>query len=293
MSTGPDAAALVVGMHRSGTSATCRVVNLLGLSVAREPDLLGPNPFNLRGHWESATLMRLNDRLVRLLGAGWWCPPRRRDDMWSTPGHEALLVDAAKALEDVHPVSPWVWKDPRLCLTLPFWSPILPGTAVVIVALRDPLEIARSLARRDRMALEVAVALWERSMHHLLPALAGLPVATVAYADLLADPMAEAERLHAFLNAQGVEGGTPRWREIREFVTAELRSQVTAPGDLARAVEMNPARLELAEILSALPAASVSFEVPRLPAETAGNDRLFLDIRLRALFARPLPPALP
>ena len=289
MSSSAEAAVLVVGMHRAGTSATCRVVNLLGPAVAREPDLIGPTASNPRGHWESATLMCLNDRLLELLGARWWCPPRRRTDMWATRGHDAIRDTAAEMLRDVHPVSPWVWKAPRLCITLPFWSPILPSTAVAILVVRSPLEIADSLGRRDGMARAVAIALWERSMHHLLPALAGRPVAVVAYSDLLADPLAEAERLRAFLTAHGVEGGEPRWAEIRAFVTTGLRSHVAAPGELAGAVDMNPSRRELAEMLSALPASSAQFDATGLPAETPENDPLFLDLRVRALGARRQP----
>ena len=180
-----------------------------------------------------------------------------------------------------------------MCLTLPFWSPLLPSTAVAIVAVRNPLEIAQSLARRDRMP--------STSRSHCGSARCTTCCRRspdgrwhkVGYTDLLADPLAEAERLRAFLSAHGVQGGTPRWEEIREFVTAELRSQVSAPGDLARAVEMNPARLELAEILSALPATSPSFEVPSLPAETARNDSLFLGMQAprarRSTAASPAP----
>lgn len=283
MSRGADAAVLVAGMHRSGSSAACRVVNLLGVALAPDWDLLGPTPANPRGHWESATLMRLNDRLLSLHGSRWWCPPRRAEGQWSTPAHEALVQGAARTLHELHPESPWAWKDPRLCLTLPFWLPLLPRVTVVILVLRSPLEIAASLARRDGFSPEHGVALWERSLHHLLPALAGLPVATVAYADLIADPRGEAERLHDFLGSQQVKTGAPRGEQIESFVDRQLRSHVDPPGHLLDAPEMNGPRRELAGILASLPARSASFEVPDLPGETPENDRLFLDLRLRAI----------
>ena len=53
----------VVGMHRSGTSAAARLVNLLGIPTCVEEDLLLKTEDNPRGYWESATLTGLNDRL--------------------------------------------------------------------------------------------------------------------------------------------------------------------------------------------------------------------------------------
>jgi hypothetical protein len=46
-------------MHRSGTSAATRVLNLLGLGLSREYDLVH-GPANARGFWESRALFRLN-----------------------------------------------------------------------------------------------------------------------------------------------------------------------------------------------------------------------------------------
>src|SRR5215470_17990760 len=45
---------IVAGMHRSGTSATARVINLLGADIASDllPSIPGNND---RGFWESAT----------------------------------------------------------------------------------------------------------------------------------------------------------------------------------------------------------------------------------------------
>ena len=49
----------VLGMHRSGTSAVTRVINLMGLQLGDATDLIraGDNP---SGHWESARLTAVN-----------------------------------------------------------------------------------------------------------------------------------------------------------------------------------------------------------------------------------------
>ena len=64
----------------------------------------------------------------------------------------------------------FVMKDPRLSLTLPFWLPPLRsvGAAVaVLLVIRHPAEVARSLLQRDRFTEAVTVPLW---LHHVLEA---------------------------------------------------------------------------------------------------------------------------
>jgi hypothetical protein len=60
----------VLGMHRSGTSVVTRVLNLLGLSTCSDADLFPVRVGNAAGHWESLTVMVLNDRR-------WACSTRR------------------------------------------------------------------------------------------------------------------------------------------------------------------------------------------------------------------------
>jgi hypothetical protein len=64
----PCEGVLVVGMHRSGTSATTRVLNLFGLSLCEEKDLWLSLPGNETGYWESSSLSRFNERLLTAAG---------------------------------------------------------------------------------------------------------------------------------------------------------------------------------------------------------------------------------
>ena len=61
--------AIVLGMHRSGTSAATRMASLLGVPVCRPDDLSADRKGNERGVWESASLVRYNDRLLGRAGA--------------------------------------------------------------------------------------------------------------------------------------------------------------------------------------------------------------------------------
>ncbi|MFL0671120.1 MAG: hypothetical protein ACJLS3_06765 [Erythrobacter sp.] len=57
---------LILGMHRSGTSACTRVLNLLGCSLP--PETYGKGPGNENGHWESIAAVTLNDENSSLSG---------------------------------------------------------------------------------------------------------------------------------------------------------------------------------------------------------------------------------
>ena len=63
-------ALLVVGMHRSGTSATSRVLNLLGADLPREV-LPGNAEDNPTGYWESPDLVKIHDEMLASGGSSW------------------------------------------------------------------------------------------------------------------------------------------------------------------------------------------------------------------------------
>ena len=63
---------LVLGMHRSGTSALTGALGLCGAWVGEEPELTGANIENPRGFWERRDARQVCDRLLQTAGAEWW-----------------------------------------------------------------------------------------------------------------------------------------------------------------------------------------------------------------------------
>src|SRR5262249_34877266 len=146
----------------SGTSAVARTVNLLGVALGEATDLMPASEDNPRGYWESSTLRLLNDELLERLGGTWSAPPRLEPGWESSTDLRVLSIRARLLFPSVFRTSAWVWKDPRNCLLLPFWVRTLGIRPVVILVHRNPLEIWRSLARRDAISKPMALALWER-----------------------------------------------------------------------------------------------------------------------------------
>lgn len=144
-------ALVIVGMHRSGTSAITRVLNFLGASLPEHivPAGLG----NEAGHWEPQPAPRLNDRILAAAGApvnGLCGPPMS----WFRSDEARAFLDKMKALivEEYGASSFFVFKDPRTSLLLPLWYQAfdeLEITVKAVVAFRHPIEVAQSLAKRQ------------------------------------------------------------------------------------------------------------------------------------------------
>ncbi len=64
-----NTAIIVLGMHRSGTSALAGALALLGVDMGRS--LLAPADDNVRGLWEHEELVRLHDRLLSAFESSW------------------------------------------------------------------------------------------------------------------------------------------------------------------------------------------------------------------------------
>src|SRR5450631_2151240 len=65
---------MVVGMHRSGTSAVTGALGALGFTTPHQDDRMGWHEFN-PDHWESVSINRFDEGLLARLGGSWEAPP--------------------------------------------------------------------------------------------------------------------------------------------------------------------------------------------------------------------------
>jgi hypothetical protein len=160
-------AILVLGMHRSGTSALTGVLVRLGAEAPTT--LMQPNQHNPLGYWESEALCAFHERLLRAGGTAW--------DLWTRVNLTALDAEAGarfadefrSLLQQEFGSAPlFVVKDPRICRFVPLWIRQLKADHIAhapILMVRSPVEVARSLAARDGFSLEHALLLWLRHIH--------------------------------------------------------------------------------------------------------------------------------
>ena len=200
---------IVLGMHRSGTSAMTGALHQLGLSVGDPDALIDASVHNPRGHWEVKSLVFLNEMLLHELGGSWASPPAANradlealaDSDWRSGAHAAHRTRL--------PDEPWVWKDPRLCLLLGFWQAVLDTPPAIVLVVRSPTAVAASLQRRSAIEPPHGLALWERYTRTALRDAVALPTWVVHYEELIARPRRALTDVLSFLDDEGVAPAAP------------------------------------------------------------------------------------
>ena len=233
----------VLGMMRTGTSAVAGVLELLGVHFGPKEHLLEPNVANPTGFREHKGIIALNDELLARLGGTWHAPPDVRDgweddrDLDDLRRRAAAIIESDLARRDV-----WAWKDPRTCLTLPFWRTLVPDL-LSVVCLRGPAETAQSLAMMGWTAVnrlehprETALDLWLRYTTDALDHTHGQARQLVIYDELLDDPVRQSGHLAAFTGLS--ERLTPACQEsINDFLRPALRHHVARADSLDRSAD--------------------------------------------------------
>lgn len=216
---------IILGMHRSGTSAVTRLINMMDAYLCPENLLMPAHAANPKGYWERLDVVTLNDRILAAANAAWDRPTHFAIEHIDTATRAELDKEAQHILHTMDTHRPWVLKDPRMCLTFPLWRPLL-ELPLCIHVVRDPIQVARSLAVRDQFSLSFGVDLWEKYHISALRAAQGLPQLCIAHDDLLRDPIGSTEQLHAALSAHGVAGlRLPQAQEITAFIDPTLYRQ--------------------------------------------------------------------
>lgn len=149
---------VIIGAHRSGTSATARALELIGLQIGQRLD----------SHRESKALQHLHDEYLRRVGASWHDPKPFLDHLRTPEGRRAcveyLKSNVAARFGEIFGYrnnpkgfwlrlrlklgAPWGWKEPRTTLFALAWLEIFPNARIVHVV-RDSLAAAESIRERE------------------------------------------------------------------------------------------------------------------------------------------------
>jgi hypothetical protein len=238
---------IVAGMHRSGSSALTRVINLLGADVAKQ--LLPDAADNSRGFWEPSWAVDIHEQLLHALGSSFDDPlPLIENWMQTTAAHLALRRLGTEIENDFAESDLFVIKDPRVSRLLPLWLKLLDDLLIdpiVVIPVRNPLEIAASLKKRNELSLAKSLLMYLRSSLETEFSSRGRPRVFARYDQLLDDWTPFANKLRSLVGDRmpGVRAETAIG--ISDFLSADLRRNRSSYEQLTSAVDLSATVLEV------------------------------------------------
>jgi glycosyltransferase involved in cell wall biosynthesis len=165
MSDQRSKAICVLGMHRSGTSAITRAINLMGAYVGRPDQLMPPKEGNNpEGFWEHTEIVKIQDNILHRLSSHWDTTIPLPEKWWEFTEIQPFKEELVQLIRgEFLQYSLWVFKDPRTSLLLPLWKEIFNELNIdvsYVVTLRNPLDVAASLKKRDSFSEEKSFGIW-------------------------------------------------------------------------------------------------------------------------------------
>lgn len=217
-------AIIVLGMHRSGTSALTGLLEICGATMPVTQ--FEPNQGNAKGFFEARPVADFNDRLLASHELSWhhWAST---EPIETSSNRAAEIAEACEVLDAEFGNATCVaLKDPRICRLLPFWLEVLQKWGRqprAIFALRHPLEVAQSLEVRNGFSIAQGLLLWTAYILDAELHSRGLSRSFSHFASLLDEPVQTLSRLDNELG--GVLPLKPNAQEDRilSFLSRDLR----------------------------------------------------------------------
>lgn len=223
----PSAPSCITGMHRSGTSMVARLLQACGVFLGPEDELSQPARDNLGGYFENLHFVKLNEDLLAQFGGGWDDPPILPTGWEFAPEVSSFLERAEKLVGQFRRHN-WAWKDPRNSLTLPFWQRLIPDLKIV-VCVRNPVEVARSLFVRGDAISPSEFQLWQNYYRQLLSATQPADRLVTHYQSYFQNPRAELLRVLDWLDLEVSDEAVER---ACAHISAELRHHYAMTAEL-------------------------------------------------------------
>ena len=241
---------VVLGMHRSGTSATTRGLQALGVELGERltPGVAGVNE---KGFFEDTEINNLNIEILVSLEKTWHSVAVIPDEVFLADAFSAFRERAKALLAERLGETPFGLKDPRIARLLPFWKSVFSELDIrvsYVIAIRNPLSVAHSLLGRDAMNPVKSYYLW---VLHVLPSIlltADAPRVVVDFDSLMSAPGEQLKRIADALNlpyaadSAGVDDYANEFLDASllhaRFTAQDLRADAAVPGIVVETFEV-------------------------------------------------------
>jgi len=216
---------VVLGVHRSGTSALAKALELFGVDLGQ--NLTAPNEFNPKGYFEDNELVEINDRIFAKASNHWssiqFLEPANLLGPKFEKEQKAAREFLKRKLAQGNPIG---LKDPRLCRTLPLWEKIFVEMGIRVAYLmpfRNPFEVAASLQGRDNFTIDYGLMLWGSYETDALRHTAGKSRLFVGFHQLLENSGRELARMSEFLETAWNPDAQSNLEYEKKFLDSDLR----------------------------------------------------------------------
>ena len=218
---------LVLGMHRSGTSVASRGIHALGADLG--DNLMKPVANNNeKGFWEDLDFNRMNERILAKAASGWHFLQPIKTDLFQGAEFAAERIEAAQLLvQKLKKASVFAIKDPRTAVLLPFWQCVISDLGIqpsYLITLRNPLETAESLRKRDGFDHQKSLVLWLKHAHAAIKETEEAKRIFVSYDRLMISPRKELERIADGLNLTMPSENSSEFKDyVSDYLDDKLR----------------------------------------------------------------------
>ena len=213
---------IVLGMHRSGTSAVTNLIASLGFNTGC--NLMEADEDNPKGYWEDNDIYNLNNELLSHLYTSWDQVDELKNRRLIIFLDYLLLEFKEKAKEiiqqRINQSTKIVVKDPRFNILLPFWEKIFEEMNLkrfYILVVRNPISVSKSLFKRNGINKEKSLKLWYYYNISIFNDLSD-SICITHFEQLSLNPEKEIHKICQFLNLNNetcfLEPNKTMWSEI-------------------------------------------------------------------------------
>lgn len=208
---------VVLGMHRSGTSAFAKAIVDLGAYPG--DNLIPGDEENEKGYWEDANIVAINNKILDRLNMKWYSidnPLLNRFVKFLPLYEEQYLQDAVEIVRNqLSSSDAIIIKDPRISLLLPFWEKVFGIVGIeaqYVLAVRNPLETAKSLLKRNKMQIDQGIKLW--TYYNFMSLLnMNKDILLCSFSSLLDEPEKELEHINRYIKLNNEENDIREYRD--------------------------------------------------------------------------------
>jgi glycosyltransferase involved in cell wall biosynthesis len=266
----PSNLIFVLGMHRSGTSAITRGLQVLGVSLGENllPPVLLDNP---KGYFEDVDFAAFNAELLRAVDSDWNMVSAINAEQVQQLiglGYISRASNLLKRKMADDKANAYAFKDPRAAKLIQFWNLVFEDAGLepsFVLPFRNPLSVVKSLNKRGDGSGEYGYLLWLNYVIESLRGTAGRNRILVEYDNFIQSPELGIHRLSNALELNINQDELYQYKNF--FLDETLRHSQYDVNDLALDPMCPPCVLEIYSSLQSLVVNNISIDHPGMLAE--------------------------